>query len=507
MKLMSNFISVFFTQIIKHGDNTPTKLSVIMYVYFQMFYNFGSLFYKNWIQSLDRVKPLRNYKLLKRKFSNSKIKDKLLKNVIYIGHESFLNALYPDYIPFSMKPLDYGFYPVKINIKINIELIKWSRETLYGKNLEISRAGFITKNTEGLQCDFTGKNTFNNIQPNNWVNLIVPNGTLKDASNNLPIIDINNPLTYKVQNFLGQDYYKNEGFAVNPTQNIIDLSQYISTTWENGLKEQTDLILDLYKNLTDEQKCTAELFAGSFKNVLPPPGFFIIIAGQLSQKYNQSLTNDIKMYFSLGAGLFDASVSAWWYKYTYNQPRPISLIRYYYKNIMINSWSPTNPNVTAINMNGAQWLPYQDYTFVTPPFPDVASGHTTFSIVAGKILDWWFKKPVLYDGFTLVENSNPNELCPSANIGDKVSCIGEYVFSPGTIVIDGVSPKKQVILRYKKIEDMYKAAGLSRVYGGIHTFQTNDVSSKLGEWVVEKSIKKLESSFKFSVPCCYSKNE
>ena len=63
--LVSDFIWVFFNEVISHKDNNPTKLSVLMYAYFQMLYNFGSLFDRYTIQSTDRVQPLPHYYELK----------------------------------------------------------------------------------------------------------------------------------------------------------------------------------------------------------------------------------------------------------------------------------------------------------------------------------------------------------------------------------------------------------------------------------------------------------
>ena len=37
-------------------------------------------------------------------------------------------------------------------------------------------------------------------------------------------------------------------------KNIINLASKISTTWESGLKTQTDLLLDVYKDLDDHKK-------------------------------------------------------------------------------------------------------------------------------------------------------------------------------------------------------------------------------------------------------------
>jgi len=492
MTVLSKFITVFFNEVIKEKDNTPTKISVLLYAYFQMFYDFGSLYNKNMILSTDRVKIPLNYLDIQNYLSSNQ---ETIEYVLYVGHESFMSTLYPTYPAFQMRPIDYGIKKFTINESTLKTVIWWAGQFLTGKSIELKRSGIITNNKTGLPCDFTGSYDYKNKTPNNWANLIVPNGTLK--KDGLPIIDLDNPSTYNVQNFLGQEYYLNEGFAVNPKKNIIDLSSQISLTWETGLKEQMDKIIDLYGKLTDEQKMTAELFAGSGPTVLPPPGIMIVIALQISEKYEQSLENEIKMLFMLGGSFFDACVSAWWYKSTYNQARPVSLIRHYYKNKILNSWNPEY----ATTILGEKWLPYQDLTFVTPPFPDVASGHTVFSRTSGKLLDWWFNYPVLYDTFSLSEMPNQKIICPSLILSEKICSIGEYIFPKGSSVIEpGFSPTKDVVLRYRTIKEVYEAAGMSRIYGGIHTYQTNDVSAQLADWVYSQTLDKLKNQFKFFSP-------
>jgi len=494
--IVSNFIWIFFNEVIKNKDNTPTKLSVLIYCYFQMLYNFGTLFNKNLIQSTDRVKPLPNYNELKQILTSpeySSCRDDLLKNFLYIGHNAFLSFLYKT-IPLSER--DYGIQPFVVTPDTKANLIQWSIEHVTGKALELSRAGFSTKNTTGLIADYNGSSDNSKF----WIQLIVPTG-VKRGLNDLPTVNINDPTTYRIQNFLGKEFYLNSGFAVNPTNNIINLDNDISKTWDTGLKEQMDKLLEVYRTLDDNQKMTAEFFAGSSNGVLPPPGFMICIAMQLSQKYSQTVENDLIIYFSISAGIFDAAVSAWWYKSTYNQARPISLIRNNYTNRDVLSWTPIYPEKVSAAISGSQWLPYQEFTFVTPPFPDVASGHTTFSRVAGKIIDWWFNFPSLYDGFSQATVNNEQIISPCLNLSQKVVCIGEYIFEKGSSTIEpNITPKKQVVLRYKTMKDLYEAAGISRVYGGIHTFQTNEVSAKLADWTYTQTQTKLISEFKFSSP-------
>jgi hypothetical protein len=487
--IVSKFIWNFFQEVIANRDNSPTKTSVLMYAYFQMLYNLGTLFEPAGIPSSDRVSPLKNSPLIKNYISKSTAD--LLPTILYIGHRAFMKKLYPSSTQLSAP--DFGINLVPFPTNMTPDIIAYAESHLTEKALELQRAGFSTKNTTGLPADYTGS-TSATPSPQ-WEQLIVPTGAVK-GTNNLPLIVPSNPLSFKVQNFLGANFYKNRSFSVNPTANIIDLSAKISTTWEGGLKKEMDLLLNVYKDLDDRKKVIAEFFAGSSSQTLPPTGFFICIAQQLSQKYKQTTQDDLKMYFSLAAGIFDAGVSAWYYKSTYNQARPINLIRNYYANKTVASWTPLSTPIL-----GKQWLPYQEFNFVTPPFPDVASGHSTFSRVASKILNWWFGNPALYDGFSTATMPNINLLCPALNINDKTVSIGEYVFDKGCSSIEpDITPKARTVLRYKTLDELASDAGLSRIYGGIHSFQTNEVSQELADWVYERTVSKLMGEFKFNSP-------
>ena len=506
---ISNFIWKFIQEVISHSDNNPTKFSVLSYAYFQMLYNISTLFEKNGTESKDRVFPLipldeiRN-NIVKYRYRPRSTILNLLQTYLYIAHNAFLSKLYPNVK--ILNPQDYGLAKIVDVENTVLETIKkYAESHILGKEIELKRAMFTTKNTTGLSADYTGtpfSQDPNSEQNNNWdtwEQLVVPTGAVK-GTNGLPIIDSTIPSSFKVQNFLGSEFHNNTGFAVNPTQNIVNLDSKISKTWEGGLSGEIDLLLKVYENLTEEQKVIAEFFAGSSKRALPPPGFMICIAMQLSQKYKQSIMNDLKMYFSVAAGLFDACVSAWYYKSIYKQARPINLIRRYYADKKIKTWTPLSTENSS-EINGRQWLPFQPFTFVTPPFPDVASGHTTFSNVAARVLNWWFNNPVLYDGCSLATIPNQQSLCPLLNINNKVACIGEYIFDKGCSEIEpGITPKKQIILKYNNLEELANMAGLSRVYGGIHTFETNKVSAELATWVFEQTHNKLINEFNFKSP-------
>jgi hypothetical protein len=70
--------------------------------------------------------------------------------------------------------------------------------------------------------------------------------------------------------------------------------------------------------------------------------------------------------------------------------------------------------------------------------------------------------------------------------------MGEFPIPAGTsAVAPGVDPVEPLTLRFDTLNDLANGAGISRIYGGIHTNATNKTSLKLGVWVAERVIAKL----------------
>ncbi len=95
---------------------------------------------------------------------------------------------------------------------------------------------------------------------------------------------------------------------------------------------------------------------------------------------------------------------------------------------------------------GADWLPYQQVNFVTPPFAGYTSGHSAFSRAAAEVLTQFTGDPYFPGG------------------------IGEY-----QVDVDGdfdlafeYGPSQPLTLQWATYYDAADEAGLSRRYGGIH---------------------------------------
>ncbi len=159
-------------------------------------------------------------------------------------------------------------------------------------------------------------------------------------------------------------------------ESIIAVADDLFPTADNWTKEIDDM-LKACNSLTDYQKMVVEFWAGGPFTVTPP-GIWNIVAGILAQCRQINLGTEVRLYTTLNMAMFEAGIIAWTLKKKHLQSRPIQEIRRRYTgNVTI--WNNTSIPITS-------WMPYQEANFVTPPFPDFVSGHSTFSAAASRIL-------------------------------------------------------------------------------------------------------------------------
>jgi hypothetical protein len=227
---------------------------------------------------------------------------------------------------------------------------------------------------------------------------------------------------------------------------------------------------------------------------------------------------DVKLYLALNGSVHDAAIAAWGLKGAYDSVRPISMIRYlaglgqssdpdqpsydpeglplmpgltevvtaattapgerhsplvgHEGEIAIRAWrgNPTDPKTETGGvgwMLAADWVPYQQATFVTPAFQGFVSGHSTFSRAAAEVLT----------GFT------GSEWFPGGESSWTVP-VGELKVEQG--------PTAPVKLEWATYYDAADQAGVSRLYGGIHIsaddFTGRQIGSQCGKeaWALAK---------------------
>jgi hypothetical protein len=221
----------------------------------------------------------------------------------------------------------------------------------------------------------------------------------------------------------------------------------------DSFKSQAQALLAISADLSDEQKMMAEYWADGPNSELPP-GHWDLFAQFVSHRdhhgaHAEGVDADVKLFFALTNAVFDASICCWDNKRAFDSVRPITAVRYLFRDQRVRAWG--GPFRGAQMINGQDWLTYQASTFPTPPFPEYSSGHSTFSAAGAEILR-------LFTG---------NE-----RFGASVSFpAGSSKFEPGVV------PRDDVTLRWATFSDAANEAGMSRRFGGIH-FEQGDLDGR-----------------------------
>ncbi|EAQ26302.1 DUF6851 domain-containing protein [Roseovarius sp. 217] len=320
-----------------------------------------------------------------------------------------------------------------------------------------------------------------NFDPNLWQPLREANGTLTDV-NGIPIFDNDDPSTFKDQVALTPHWGGVEGFALTsgdqfrpaPPPLLGDFSEYTDglgnvTTGDQAYRDQIAQVLEISANLTDEQKVIAEYWANGPRGETPP-GHWFQIAQDLALREGHGIDQDAEMFFALSTAILDAGIATWEAKYTYTYIRPYSAIRDLFFDQEIQAWG--GPNQGTQTILGQNWLPYQNVTAPTPPFPEFVSGHSTFSMAAARTLSAYLGSDTYYDG-TSLSNYDLDGV-------EGVDVIGEFVTSDLAFE-DFVAGGDPVVLRWETLTEAAQEAGMSRIFGGIHIQDGNLRGLEVGE--------------------------
>lgn len=230
--------------------------------------------------------------------------------------------------------------------------------------------------------------------------------------------------------------------------------------------KQAKQILDYSANLTDREKVIAEYWADGPSSELPP-GHWTLFAEVVSARDHHTLDQDVKMFFAMTNAVFDAGISVWHFKRFYDYVRPVTAVHFLYAGQQVQAWA--GPGLGTRLIDGADWRPYQPLTFVTPPFAEYVSGHSTFSASAAKVLK-------LFTG--------------SDRFGHSVTIpAGQSFVEPGLV------PASDLTLRWRTFSDAADEAGISRRYGGIHFVDGDLQARKMGKKIGKQAWRKALTYF------------
>jgi hypothetical protein len=211
---------------------------------------------------------------------------------------------------------------------------------------------------------------------------------------------------------------------------------------------QANHLLHLNAHLTDTAKMMSEYWSDGPSSETPA-GHWNLLVQWVSRRDQLTPDRNVLLFFALNNALLDASIAVWDCKRAYDSVRPISAIRFLYKGKKILAWAGPNQGSRAIN--GEDWIPYQPATFITPPFAEYVSGHSTFSAAGAEILR-------LFTG--------------SNRFGASVT------LPPHSSRIEpDFTPREPVTLFWATFSDAADQVGVSRRYGGIH-FDDGDLQGR-----------------------------
>lgn len=236
---------------------------------------------------------------------------------------------------------------------------------------------------------------------------------------------------------------------------------------ETGLARDAEIdeVKDYTANLNDERKITAEFWAGGPGTVSPPLMFIWMWKEYMRILPTITCPNIMFSLQDLAIHLFEMGRVTWRLKAAHMEDRPIQEIRRRFTGQLIQSWNGI--------VDGAQWIPYQEANFVTPPFADFPSGHSAFSKSFALTMNKWFgttitKLDVAYDQQKLI--------CPLFATS-QVTKYGDFTAPSGSSRIQSTVPSMPVTLSFTTWDQISDSAGISRLYGGIHA-ETANQSSK-----------------------------
>lgn len=238
-------------------------------------------------------------------------------------------------------------------------------------------------------------------------------------------------------------------------------------------------------SLTSEQKMVAEYWAGG-PGTVTPPGMWMVLMDVVIRSNGLTLLQEIKNYTILAAGLYQAGICAWRLKRDHLQARPIQIVREMeYMSSISQAWN----NKTL----GQYWLPYQTLDFVTPPFPDFVSGHSTFSMASAKLFCCLLQSDQVVLNNPMITLPIINKFSPILQDNTLNFSINSVFLLPKCSEVQpGVEPTTGVSLGWSTWTGMAQSSGASRIYGGIHIESSNQAGQYLGRLIGDQVWDKLK---------------
>lgn len=242
-------------------------------------------------------------------------------------------------------------------------------------------------------------------------------------------------------------------------------------------------VLDISLNLTQEQKCIAEFWAGIVGSVAPPGFWNMFLLCCLNSNLHNDYQKQVNYFYELNCGLFEVACVIWNIKYKCEQSRPIQTIRIFYPEVEFDYYFGKSV--------GKLWLPYQESRLWTPPFCDFVSGHSGFSSVGAFFMTKFFGSNITNLDIK-ISSDELKMLSPLyKNYFGVPLDLSLLMIVPNSSGIEQNMPSEPLYFKFNTWEEIALSAGSSRIYGGIHYPSSNEY----GLWVGNEVAKIIADKF------------
>src|SRR5262245_38447140 len=271
-----------------------------------------------------------------------------------------------------------------------------------------------------------------------------------------------------MQKFVGPHWERVTPFALTSADQFDSLARAPAPdVFQNRrhYEKNVDEILQFSAALDAERKLIVEYWADG-PNSQQPPGHWGLFAQFVSARDQNTIDEDVMMFFAMHNASFDAGIVAWHFKRTYNSVRPITAVRYLKQGQQVLAWG--GPGRPTENIPSEKWMPYNPGSNLTPAFPGYFSGHAVFSSASATVLRL----------FTSSDDFRYSERIP-ANFGR----------------VEAGIPAVPTTVSFATFSEAAQQAGLSRLYGGIHFSDDNTSAQAVGALIGQQAWAKALTYF------------
>lgn len=219
----------------------------------------------------------------------------------------------------------------------------------------------------------------------------------------------------------------------------------------NAYLQQAAAVLNQSAHLTDQDKLEAEFFES--KNLAfgsPLPFLAANTVGTISGQQPWTVDDFVVWEFLINAAVWDAVILGWSVKRQRDTVRPVTAIRFLYKNAMVSAWG--GPGKGTQTISGAGWQPY----LRTMAHSEYPSGSSCMCVAFAEANRQWFGHDNFGFAFPVTKGSSSVEpgFVPAVNM-----TLGPYATFTQYAQVCGQSRLKAGVHFQQSINDALEHCG------------------------------------------------